>query len=164
MKRRIYSFPDDEKEVESLISGYRKTKKKIVFTNGCFDILHVGHLRYLEKSHSYGDILIAGLNSDRSVKKIKGPTRPVIPQMDRAELLMGLRPIDHVIIFDEETPVNLISKIQPDILVKGGDWSPEEIVGSNIVRASGGMVLSINFEDGHSTTDIIEKIAGIKPL
>ena len=162
MKRRIYSFPGDEKEVEALLSEYRETGKKIVFTNGCFDILHIGHLRYLEKSHSHGDILVVGINSDRSVKKIKGPPRPIVPEMDRAELLMGLRPIDHVIIFDEETPLNLISKVQPDILVKGGDWNPEEIVGSNIVKASGGKVLSIDFEDGHSTTNIIKKIAGIK--
>ena len=131
---------------------------KIVFTNGCFDILHVGHVRYLAEARSLGDCLVVGLNSDSSVKGLKGPSRPVTSQEDRKEMLMALRSVDEVVIFDEPTPLELIKKIQPDILVKGGDWSVDQIVGSEVVLEKGGTVLSLPFHLGNSTTGIIEKV------
>lgn len=136
----------------------QRKNKKIVFTNGCFDILHVGHLRYLMSAKKLGDILVIGLNSDASVKRVKGPTRPVCSQAERTEMLLGLKAVDYVFLFEEDTPLNLIQKIKPDILCKGGDWKKEQIVGSDFVESYGGEVLSLNFEDGHSTTGIIEKI------
>jgi rfaE bifunctional protein nucleotidyltransferase chain/domain len=131
--------------------------KKIVFTNGCFDILHVGHVRYLSQAKALGDILVVGINSDRSVSQLKGPTRPIQNENDRAEILSSLKSVDLVTIFDEETPLELIKLLQPDVLVKGGDWSIDKIVGSDIVLAKGGKVLSLDFIEGRSTTKIIEK-------
>lgn len=135
-----------------------RTNKKVVFTNGCFDILHRGHVTYLNEAKAQGDILVLGLNSDASVKRLKGETRPVNNEQDRKFLLENLRCIDFVYIFEEDTPYNLIKEIQPDVLVKGGDWKPEDIVGSDIVQANGGEVKSLNFVDGFSTTSTIEKI------
>lgn len=132
--------------------------KKIVFTNGCFDILHRGHVAYLNEAKSCGDLLVLGLNSDASVKKLKGPERPVNSEEDRKFILENLKAVDFVEIFTEETPLNLIKKIMPHTLVKGGDWSVEQIVGSKEVLANGGEVYSLNFVDGFSTTNIIEKI------
>lgn len=132
--------------------------KKIVFTNGCFDILHVGHKRYLQEAASLGDILVVGVNSDESVKKLKGPTRPVNPEQDRVEMLCAMGFIDYVIVFCEDTPYELIKKIKPDVLVKGGDYKPEEVVGKDIVEARGGELKLIKFVDGKSTTNIINKI------
>ena len=132
--------------------------KRIVFTNGCFDILHVGHKRYLQQAATLGDILIVGLNSDASVRRLKGPTRPVNNEQDRAEMLSALGFIDYVTIFDEDTPYELIKKIQPDVLVKGGDYKPEEVVGKDIVEACGGRLELISFVEGKSTTNIINKI------
>jgi rfaE bifunctional protein nucleotidyltransferase chain/domain len=134
--------------------------KKIVFTNGCFDILHIGHARYLHEARSLGDHLIVAVNSDRSVRAIKGPERPVTNQEERAEMLAALGCVDSVIIFDEDTPLKVIQYLMPDILVKGGDWKPEDIVGSNTVIAAGGEVKSIPFVEGSSTTGIINKIEG----
>lgn len=132
--------------------------KKIVFTNGCFDILHRGHISYLNEAKAQGDILVLGLNSDASVKRLKGPTRPVNSEQDRKFVMENLRAIDFVEIFTEDTPFNLIKNISPAVLVKGGDWKPEQIIGSDIVLASGGEVKSLNFIDGFSTTSTIEKI------
>lgn len=131
--------------------------KKIVFTNGCFDILHSGHVQYLKEAKSLGDILIVGLNSDSSVRGLKGPTRPLNSEQDRKFILENLRAVDFVEIFDEETPFNLIQKILPDVLVKGGDWAVDQIVGSDIVLKNGGEVKSLTFKDGYSTTGIIER-------
>lgn len=132
--------------------------KKIVFTNGCFDILHRGHVTYLSEAKKLGDILIVGLNSDASVKKLKGPERPINNELDRQYVLSQLKAVDFVEIFDEETPLNLILKIKPNILVKGGDWKIDQIVGAKEVIQNGGEVFSLNFVDGYSTTSIIHKI------
>lgn len=135
----------------------KRSGKKVVFTNGCFDILHRGHVAYLNQAKSLGAILIVGLNSDASVKRLKGPTRPINAELDRKFVLENLKCVDHVEIFESDTPFDLISAIMPDLLVKGGDWKIEQIVGSDIVIANGGEVLSLNFVDGYSTTSIIEK-------
>lgn len=136
---------------------YRAENKKIVFTNGCFDLLHVGHVTYLEEAKRLGDVLIVGINTDESVKKLKGPTRPIQNENDRSAILAALKAVDHTILFSEETPLNLIKSIRPDVLVKGGDWKIEQIVGSDFVLSYGGSVKSLNFVDGKSTTSIIEK-------
>jgi len=136
----------------------KRKGKKVVFTNGCFDILHAGHVDYLEKAKKLGDILIVGLNSDSSVRKIKGKKRPIIPQEMRAKVLSSLKPVDYVVIFEEDTPERLIKAIKPDILVKGGDWPLEKIVGREFVESYGGKVLTIPFEYDISTTKIIQKV------
>lgn len=142
------------------IENFRQNNinKKIVFTNGCFDILHVGHKRYLQQAAALGDILVVGVNSDASVRRLKGPSRPINAEQDRAEMLCALGFIDYVVIFDEDTPYELIKKIQPDVLVKGGDYKPEEVVGRDIVEARGGKLVLIPFIEGKSTTNIIKKI------
>jgi D-beta-D-heptose 7-phosphate kinase/D-beta-D-heptose 1-phosphate adenosyltransferase len=138
--------------------------KKLVFTNGCFDLLHIGHIRYLQQARSLGDVLVVGVNSDRSVQELKGPSRPIQNQDDRAEILSALGCVDFVVIFDESTPKKLIESLTPDILVKGGDWKPEQIVGSDWVLAKGGQVLSLQFVEGRSTTEIVSKLlAGSNP-
>lgn len=144
----------------SALKSFRKNHKdkKIVFTNGCFDILHIGHVRYMQEAAKLGDILVVGLNSDASVKRLKGPERPVNSEMDRAELLCALGFVDYVVIFDEDTPYNLISEVQPDVLVKGGDYQPDDVVGKELVEARGGVLVLIPFVPGKSTTKIIEKI------
>jgi rfaE bifunctional protein nucleotidyltransferase chain/domain len=137
----------------------RKNKeKKIVFTNGCFDIIHKGHVAYLVEAKKLGDLLVIGLNSDASVKRLKGPERPINNELDRQYVMSQLKPVDFVEIFTEDTPLNLISKIMPKILVKGGDWKIEQIVGGKEVVEAGGEVFSLNFVDGYSTTSIIHKI------
>lgn len=135
-----------------------RTNKKVVFTNGCFDLLHVGHVRYLQDAKALGDFLIVGLNSDSSVKKLKGEERPVQTQDDRAEVLAALGCVDFVVIFDEDTPLKLIETVQPDILVKGGDWAVDKIVGSQFVLSKGGVVKSLPFHQGRSTSSIIQKV------
>lgn len=132
--------------------------KKIVFTNGCFDLLHIGHVRYLQQAKSLGDLLVVGVNSDESVRRLKGPTRPLQVEQDRAEILAALGAVDFSIIFSEDTPLELIKKIKPNVLVKGGDWKVEQIVGSDFVLSYGGQVKSLQFVDGRSTTNIINKI------
>lgn len=143
--------------LQTVLDGYRAQKKKIVFTNGCFDLLHIGHVRYLEQAKALGDILIVGINSDASVKQLKGPTRPIQNESDRAEILASLKAVDHTVIFTEETPLRLIQEVKPNLLVKGGDWKISQIVGSDFVIANGGEVKSLQFIDGRSTTSIIEK-------
>ena len=133
--------------------------KTLVFTNGCFDILHAGHISYLNEARNLGDALFVGLNSDSSVKKIKGDSRPIVKESDRKFVLENIKAVDFVEIFGEETPYNLIKDVRPDILVKGGDWSVESIVGHDIVQGHGGKVLSLNFKEGLSTTNIIKKIS-----
>ena len=131
---------------------------KLVFTNGCFDLLHPGHLRYLAEARSLGDFLLIGLNSDRSIQALKGPLRPICPETVRAEMLVGLAAVDAVVVFDEDTPLEMITALKPDILVKGGDWPIEEIVGGQFVRENGGEVKSLLLADGFSTTSLIERI------
>jgi rfaE bifunctional protein nucleotidyltransferase chain/domain len=143
-------------DINTFLEKYRNSK--IVFTNGCFDILHRGHVAYLNEAKSCGDVLIVGLNSDASVKRLKGETRPINNEMDRKFVLENLRAVDHVEIFTEDTPYNLINSVKPNVLVKGGDWKPEQIVGSDIVLASSGEVKSLQFVEGKSTTNIINKI------
>jgi rfaE bifunctional protein nucleotidyltransferase chain/domain len=130
----------------------------IVFTNGVFDLLHVGHLRYLQQARRLGGALLVGVNSDRSVRAIKGPERPITSEAERAEVLEGLACVDGVVIFDEDTPHDLIAALQPDVLVKGADWPEDSIVGRDIVEARGGRVVRIAVEPGHSTTSIVEKV------
>ena len=135
--------------------------KKVVFTNGCFDILHRGHVTYLNEAKSLGDILVIGINTDKSVKRLKGEDRPVNSEADRAFMLLNLKAVDYVFYFEEnDNPYELIKKIQPDILVKGGDWPVEQIIGHDIVLSNGGEVKSLRFEDGYSTTGLINKVQG----
>jgi D-beta-D-heptose 7-phosphate kinase/D-beta-D-heptose 1-phosphate adenosyltransferase len=147
--------------LDQLIRIRKKAKrdhKKVVFTNGCFDILHRGHIECLKKAKSFGDLLIVGLNSDSSVKKLKGDKRPIVPQEDRAEILASLWMVDYVCIFDEETPDKIISALIPDILVKGNDYKKKEIVGKDVVESHGGKVLTVKEIRGKSTKNIIQKI------
>lgn len=144
-------------EIEDLSKKLKSEGKKIVTTNGCFDILHVGHVRYLKQAKSYGDMLILGLNSDSSVRKLKGPKRPINNQDDRAEVMAALGFIDYVVVFDEDTPVNLLSQIKPDVHVKGGDYDINNLPEAKTVMAAGGRVEFVSFVEGKSTTNIIEK-------
>ena len=146
------------KELRPLLDILRATGKKIVFTNGCFDLIHTGHTRYLAKAKSLGDILIVAVNSDASVRRIKGDKRPINNEAERMETLAALESVDFVVIFHEPDPEWIISELQPDVLVKGGDWSIEKIIGRDIVEARGGKVISVGYIEGASTTEIIEKI------
>lgn len=143
--------------IASELATFKTQHKKIVFTNGCFDLLHVGHVRYLQEARKLGDVLVVGVNSDASVKRLKGPTRPVQSEDDRAEILAALACVDYTVLFSEDTPENLIHIVKPDILVKGGDWKIEQIVGADFVLANGGQVRSLQFVDGKSTSKLIEK-------
>ena len=145
-------------EMKSLRKKFKDEGKKIVFTNGVFDLVHAGHVDYLLKAKASGDILIVGLNSDASVKRIKGEKRPLINQTERSFLLKNLKPVDFVVIFDEDTPFELIKELVPDILVKGADWSLDKIVGSDIVLGNGGEVKNIRFVNEQSTSRIIDTI------
>lgn len=150
-------------ELEELLGLLEKVrgKKKIVFTNGCFDILHAGHADYLNKAKSLGDILVVGINSDASVRRIKGEKRPILPQQMRAYLLDNLKPVDYVVIFEEDTPLELIKAIKPDVLVKGADWDLERIVGADFVLSYGGRVERIAFSFDISTSKVVERILGL---
>lgn len=150
---KVSSWDNIIADVESL----RQSGKKIVFTNGVFDLLHVGHVRYLQEARALGDALVIGVNADASVRRLKGPTRPVQVETDRAEILAALQCVDLTVIFTDDTPATLIEKVRPDILVKGGDWKIEDIVGAPFVQSYGGKVMSLQFIDGRSTTKIIEK-------
>jgi len=141
-----------------IINRIKAERKKIVFTNGCFDLLHVGHVRYLAQAKKLGDFLIIGLNSDSSVKELKGEDRPINSFEDRATLLSAIESVDLVIMFEEQTPENLIKDIVPDILVKGGDYNIEDIVGYQTVMQNGGQVKTLSFYDGYSSTNYIDKI------
>ena len=140
------------------VADHRKNGEKIVFTNGCFDILHVGHVRYLAAARNEGDILVVGLNSDRSTRKIKGEQRPIVQQDQRAEILASLCCVDYITIFNEQNPLALIRSIRPDILVKGDDWPEKEIVGGDIVKADGGEVVRVPVVPNISTTSILKRI------
>ena len=145
-------------ELKDVLGLYRNTGGRIVFTNGCFDIMHAGHAQYLEEARAMGDVLIVAINSDASVRRLKGPKRPVIGQQDRALMLAALESVDYVVIFEEDTPYEVIKILEPDLLVKGGDWTPDQIVGADIVLARGGEVKSLPFRPGLSTSSIIERI------
>jgi len=145
-------------EIIALRESFRKERKKVVFTNGVFDIIHAGHVDYLIKSKAMGDILIVGLNSDASVRNIKGEERPLVPESQRAFVLSNLKPVDYVVIFKEDTPAKLIEKIIPDVLIKGADWEMNNIVGRDVVIKNGGEVKTIGFVNNQSTSNIIKII------
>ncbi len=145
-------------EIKSIRKKLREEKKKVVFTNGCFDLIHAGHVDYITKAKELGDVLIVGLNSDSSVRSIKGDKRPILKEGERAFIMSSLKPVDYVVLFDEDTPANLIAEIIPDILVKGADWSIENIVGRDVVEANGGEVKTIRFVNDQSTSKIIKYI------
>ena len=153
---KIYDKILDDKSLEEKLNLWRKEGKKIVFSNGCFDILHRGHVDYLSKAADLGDVLIIGLNTDASVKRIKGPSRPVNDEKARAVVLAALEFVDAIMFFDEDTPYNLIKNVQPDVLVKGKDYKAEDIVGYDIVTNKGGKVETIELVEGFSTTNILK--------
>ncbi|HKZ52490.1 MAG TPA: D-glycero-beta-D-manno-heptose 1-phosphate adenylyltransferase [Candidatus Acidoferrales bacterium] len=142
---------------------WKDNGRRVVFTNGCFDLLHPGHIRLLEQARALGDLLVVGVNSDGSVRVLKGEGRPLLPEGERAELLAALAAVDAVTIFDEPTPRELIAALLPDVLVKGGDWSPDEIVGRAEVEGAGGRVVTIPYIEGYSTSALIARIAGSEP-
>ena len=142
--------------------GWKDNGRRVVFTNGCFDLLHPGHIRLLEQARALGDVLVVGLNSDRGVRELKGPGRPLVPARERAEVLAALEAVEAVVIFEEPTPRELVAALRPDVLVKGGDWGPEEIVGREEVEAAGGRVERIPLLEGYSTSALIAKIVGEK--
>lgn len=145
-------------QMRSTLALWRAAGQRIVFTNGCFDLLHYGHLHYLAEARDLGNRLVIGLNSGASVRRLKGPTRPINDELTRAHTLASLEMVDAVVVFDEDTPLELIRLVQPDVLVKGGDWKPEQIVGADLVLARGGEVRSLPFVEGYSTTNIEQKI------
>lgn len=148
----------DEERLSLWLDDCRKNNKSIVFSNGCFDIIHRGHIEYLAKASDLGDKFIIGLNTDASIKRLKGPSRPVNNQDARAIVLAALQFVDAVVLFDEDTPYNLIKAVQPDVLVKGNDYKPEDIVGYDIVTAKGGVVTTVELVEGYSTTNTIAKM------
>jgi len=145
-------------ELKEQVERVRGEGKKISFTNGCFDILHVGHVRYLREARKTGDLLILGLNSDASVRAIKGEKRPLVPQGERAEVIASLEMVDYVTLFDDPTPLRLIEYLRPDVLVKGGDWKEESVVGGNAVKSRGGRIVIVPLTEGASTTNVIDKV------
>ncbi len=145
-------------EIKELRKSFRDSGKKVVFTNGVFDIIHAGHVDYLIKARQSGDVLIVGLNSDASVKRIKGEYRPIVPETQRAFVLSNLKPVDYVVIFEEDTPAQLIETLIPDILIKGADWSLDNIVGKDVVIRNGGIVKTIEFVNAQSTSNIVQTI------
>ncbi len=154
MSAKIKTVP----ELQPLLAILRSAGRKIVFTNGCFDLIHTGHTRYLAKARSFGDLLVVAVNSDSSVRTIKGKKRPINSEADRMETLAALECVDFVTLFPEPDPHRIISELQPDILVKGGDWRVDQIIGRDVVEARGGKVMTVPYIDGASTTGIIEKI------
>ena len=154
LQSKILSFS----ALEFQLKKWRNSNEKIVFTNGCFDLLHFGHVDYLAKARDLGDRLVVGLNSDASIKRIKGPSRPIKDEQSRAALLAGMAYVDAVVLFDEGTPLNLISMVMPDLLVKGGDYTIKDIVGHEIVLNNKGKVCTIDFVDGYSSSALIEKV------
>ncbi|RMG73804.1 MAG: D-glycero-beta-D-manno-heptose 1-phosphate adenylyltransferase [Nitrospirae bacterium] len=142
-----------KEELRDIINDLKKRGKRVVFTNGCFDILHAGHVSYLHQARQLGDVLVVGINSDESVKRLK-PKRPIVPCAQRVEVLSALEMVDYVVVFDEDTPYELIKTLEPDVLVKGGDWKVQEIVGSDLVRET----YSLPYREGLSTTSIINRI------
>ncbi len=154
MKQKIKK----REELLRIVKDLKVKGKRIVFTNGCFDLLHIGHVRYLEEAKALGDVLVVGVNSDASVRKLKGSKRPILPEGERTEILSGLGCIDYISLFDEIDPLKLITSLQPNVLVKGGDWTKEQIVGREVVEKSGGEVVIIPFIQGASTSNLIETI------
>ncbi|MGA9751445.1 MAG: D-glycero-beta-D-manno-heptose 1-phosphate adenylyltransferase [Acidobacteriota bacterium] len=153
-------------DLEKLLSRRRRWRRdgqRVVFTNGCFDLLHAGHVRYLNAARGLGDRLVVGLNSDSSVRRLKGEGRPVTPEAERAEILAALDAVNAVCLFAEDTPLRLIELLTPDLLVKGGDWAPEAIVGRDHVLAHGGRVLTIPVVEGRSTTALLARLGGVRP-
>ena len=157
IQNKIYSV----EAIKSQLNIWRFKDKKIVFTNGCFDLLHLGHIDYLSKAADFGDIMIIGLNSDKSVTHIKGSNRPITDEKSRSAILASLFFVDAIILFDEATPRNLIEIIQPDVLIKGSDYKADDIVGYDIVKAKGGQIITLDFLPGYSTTIIENKIKGL---
>lgn len=147
-------------EARDFVTRHRHANRTVVFTNGVFDLLHPGHVRYLQEARREGDVLIVAVNSDRSVRAIKGPSRPVNPEAERAEVVAALACVDAVVVFDEDTPRQVIGRLQPDVLVKGADWADDAIVGRDTVEARGGRVVRLAIAEGHSTSAIIKKIQG----
>lgn len=158
---KIYNKILDRKSLEQSLDSWRKEAKSVVFSNGCFDILHRGHVEYLSKAADLGDVLVIGLNTDASVKRLKGPSRPVNDEKARAFVMAALEFVDAIVFFEEDTPYDLIKFVQPDILVKGNDYKAEDIVGYDIVSAKGGKVVTIELVEGFSTTNTIKKINNI---
>ncbi len=154
----MISYVKNIDELIEIRKSLKQQRKKVVFTNGVFDILHAGHVDYLTKTKEKGDILIVAVNSDASVSRIKGPARPVVPQHERAFIISSLKPVDFVTIFEEDTPYETIKKIIPDVLIKGADWAVDKIVGKDIVEANGGTVETIEFINNQSTTNIIKTV------
>ena len=148
----------NREEASKLIEELKKQGKQVVFTNGCFDILHVGHMTYLEEAKEFGDYLFVGVNSDESVKRLKGPTRPINSEDDRAELLAGLKAVDYTVIFTEDTPVELIGELKPSIHVKGGDYKKEDLPETKVVESYGGRVEIVSLVEGKSTSNVVKKI------
>jgi D-beta-D-heptose 7-phosphate kinase/D-beta-D-heptose 1-phosphate adenosyltransferase len=145
-------------ELKRRIKRARGSGKRVVFTNGCFDLIHPGHVRYLRAAKRLGDVLVVALNSDDSIRRLKGRGRPLVPARDRCEVVAALEMVDYVTVFSDDTPYQLINALQPDILVKGGDWPPDQIVGADLVRARGGTVRSLPFARGYSTTTLVKKV------
>jgi len=154
LERKIKSLA----ALKKIIANQKRLGKRIVFTNGCFDLLHYGHVKYLQDAKAKGDLLVVAVNSDASVKKIKGRNRPIINQSDRLKTIAGLASVDYVVLFSASTPLKLITEIKPDVLIKGADWNRESIVGATFVEAGGGKVYTIKLEQGRSTTKLIRKI------
>ncbi|MCB2201216.1 D-glycero-beta-D-manno-heptose 1-phosphate adenylyltransferase [bacterium] len=155
---RIHTKILDREKLENQLAVWRFKSQKIVFTNGCFDLLHLGHIDYLSKAKDLGDVLIIGVNTDDSVRRLKGDTRPITNEKSRATIIASLQFVTAVVLFGEDTPYNLIQQVQPDVLVKGSDYKPEDIVGYDIVKAKGGEVVTIDYLEGYSTSVIEEKI------
>ena len=149
-------------QVDAFVKTARSDGMRIVFTNGVFDLLHPGHVRYLQVARNLGDILIVGLNADASVRRNKGPGRPITPEKERAEVLAALECVDAVVTFDQDTPAEIVRLVQPDVLVKGADWPADQIVGRDTVEARGGRVVLVPVEEGHSTSSIVERIRGLQ--
>ena len=153
--RKIFLSP---RELQPVLTELRQQEKRIVFTNGCFDLLHPGHIHILVQARALGDVLVVGLNSDESVQRLKGKKRPILNQTERTAILAALEAVDYVTVFDDDTPRTLILQVRPDVLVKGGDWSAEAVVGKEEVEAWGGEVVLIPYQEGNSTTNIIERV------
>jgi D-glycero-beta-D-manno-heptose 1-phosphate adenylyltransferase len=145
-------------EIKAIVVGARNNGKRVAFTNGCFDLLHRGHVHVLRAARACADLLIVGINSDQSVKQIKGPARPVLPESDRCELVGAMEMVDFVVLFNEPDPYTLIAAIRPDVLVKGGDWNTDKIIGGDLVKEAGGEVVVVPYIKGFSTTEIVERI------
>ncbi len=156
--QKIQSKIQDWRQIEETVAHWRSLEEKVVFTNGCFDLLHYGHIHYLATAKDLGHRLVIGVNSDKSVSRLKGPNRPIKDEITRLHLLAALVCVDAVVLFEEDTPINLIKLIRPDVIVKGGDWSPDQIVGADIVLEEGGEVHSLPFVEGFSTTNYENKI------